>query len=151
MTPAGDARPTKNGSGKKWPSSSPTFSLSETGFGGGFCPSSWVKKLCRRPSCFHFRGALGPPDGGGAITAGVQGTQSHTAASAAPIYCFHLLAFIFASHITGQTACQQHPRPGRPGHKTGSHFPLLPEGLRLTSKAGGAAWRRAGPGRAEMI
>ena len=42
------------------------------------------KNFCRGPPCFDFRGALGPPDGGGAITAGVQGTQSHAAASAAP-------------------------------------------------------------------
>ena len=145
----GGAPPTKNGSGKKWPSSSPTFSLSETGFGGGFCPSSWVKtNSCRGPPCFDFRGALGPPDGGGAITAGVQGTQSHAAASAAPIYCFHLLAFIFASHITGQTACRQHPRPGRPGHKTGSHWPPPLSRLEINIEGwrGGLEARRGGPG-----
>ena len=101
-------------------------------------------KFCRGLSCFHFRGALGPPDGGGAITAGVQGTQSHAAASAAPIYCFHLLAFIFASHIS----CQQHPRPGRPGHKTGSHWPLPPRRLEINIEGwrGGLEARRGGPG-----
>ena len=72
----GGARPTKNGSGKKRRSSSPTFSLSETGFDGGFCPSSWVKKnFCRGPPGLDFRGALGPPDGGGAIKAGVWGAD----------------------------------------------------------------------------
>ena len=102
------------------------------------------KNFCRGPPCFDFRGALGPPDGGGAITAGVQGTQSHAAASAAPIYCFHLLAFIFASHIS----CQQHPRPGRPGHKTGSHWPPPPRRLEINIEGwrGGLEARRGGPG-----
>ena len=102
------------------------------------------KNFCRGPPGLDFRGALGPPDGGGAITAGVQGTQSHAAASAAPIYCFHLLAFIFASHIS----CQQHPRPGRPGHKTGSHWPPPPRRLEINIEGwrGGLEARRGGPG-----
>ena len=85
---AGGPGGAKNGSGKKSPRNSMAFSFQKAASKGGFVAARVLKKNLSEGLIFDSRGALGPPDGGGAISKGGAGV-SPAAASAAPIYDFY--------------------------------------------------------------
>ena len=89
-----------------------------------FDPSRVFKKNCRRRAKIDFRGALGPPDGGGAIIAGVRGRspcpprqrRRFTIFTNFPVLMARSWAREMAQSLRGarESAKRQHQAEGKP-------------------------------------